>query len=114
MLYSDLSLLSVTTERYRLWYRIEHYESSEEDRTHEQTAGLGDRDTDDRSSGGRLQRQRTDDLPGDPEWEAQSLPAQQRLSDQTRRFADLVRGISGQRERQGGDERLVTNGVSLR
>ena len=70
MLYSDLSPPSLTTERYRLWYRIEHYESSEEDHTHEQTAGLGHRDTDDRSSGGRLQRQRTDDLPSDPEWQA--------------------------------------------
>ena len=106
MLYSDQICLGCTTEATELWYRIEHYEPSEEGRANEQTARPRHRDTDDRSGSRRLQRQRTDDLPGYPERQAQSLSAQQGLSDQARRFTGVVRGISRNRSRQRGNERL--------
>jgi hypothetical protein len=85
---------------YRRHYRIEHYASIEENHKIGQAAGIGHGDIDDCRSRRGLQRQCTDHLPGDPEWQAQSLSAQQGLSDQAGRSTSLVRGLGNHRARQ--------------
>ena len=106
LLYSDLSDSNYTTEHYRLWDRIEHYESSQEGCSREQAPRFGDGDIDDRRSGCRLPRQRADHLPRDPERQAQSLSAEQRLPHQARRSPSMVRGLSGHGSGQEGDGSL--------
>src|SRR5689334_21542907 len=114
-IYSDLLYACSATEGYRIrdilaygqQHRIDHDEPSQEERAYWQTACLGNRGSDDRGSCSGLQCQQTDHLPGDPQWQAQSLSAQQRLPDQTRRFAGLVREFSCDAERQGRDGRRV-------
>src|SRR5262245_53936641 len=102
-IYSGLSCVRSATEDYRLWYRIDHYGSSQEGRPSRQAAGIGNRGADDRGSRSGLQRQQTDALPGDPQRQTQSLSTQQRLSDQTGRFAGVVRESRRDTERQGSD-----------
>ena len=113
MLYSALAGSQLTTEAYRLWYRIEHYAPTEESHENVTTAGVRHGSLDDRRSSRGLQCQCADDLPGDQKREAQSLSAQQRLSGQARRFASVVRGLGRDQARQGRDRCLGIPNVYL-
>ena len=129
--YCCLSLINQTTECYRsrykrayeIWCRIDHNGSPKENRgdrsketcihTQTTTAHSWSGSVYDPTSCRVLQRQRTHDIPDDQERRAQSVQAEERPSDQTRRFAGLVRGTCDHRERQGRDGALSLPDVYL-